>query len=170
MTDRQRWRGRRSGIHHRGIRTEWCAQHSRSGRRFRRQRHEDLPSNGTGLTTAYAGVSAGLAGTPARQCLRPEAITITGKGGDDIIYGDVLFTDTLAAAKGITTLAAGSGWAVFSLLETGAVAGSTSWTRAGTLAYIQSHQAELAGESGRSGGNDTINGGGGNDVVYGQER
>ncbi|MGM4906697.1 DUF5801 repeats-in-toxin domain-containing protein [Tardiphaga sp. 866_E4_N2_1] len=128
----------------------------------------NLPSNGTGLTTAYAGVIAGLAGTPA-SVLAAGSDTITGKGGDDIIYGDVLFTDTLAVAKGITTLAAGSGWAVFALLETGAVAGSNSWTRADTLAYIQSHQAELAGESGRSGGNDTINGGAGNDVVYGQE-
>ena len=43
------------------------------------------------------------------------------------------------------------------------------WTRADTVAYILAHQAEIAGESGRTGGNDTITGGAGNDVIYAQE-
>src|SRR3546814_9408286 len=43
------------------------------------------------------------------------------------------------------------------------------WNRQDTIAYIRANYTELAQESGRTGGNDTINAGGGNDVVLGQE-
>jgi large repetitive protein len=127
----------------------------------------NLTSDGNGLTSAYAGVIAGIAGTPAGVAAAGSD-TINGGAGNDLIFGDVLNTDTLATSHGID-LPAGSGWAVFALLETGTVTGYTSWTRADTLNYIQSHQLELSAESGRSGGNDVINGGAGDDTVYGQE-
>jgi Ca2+-binding RTX toxin-like protein len=49
------------------------------------------------------------------------------------------------------------------------------WTRADTINYIRTHAEELAHETvnsqgaGRTGGNDTINGGAGNDFLFGQE-
>ncbi|SBV34979.1 protein of unknown function [uncultured Sphingopyxis sp.] len=103
------------------------------------------------------------------------ADTITGGEGADVIFGDVLYTDTLAADLGVN-LAPGSGWAVFQTLE-GRVnaeaidpAGNgADWNRQDTIAYIRANYAELAQESGRTGGNDTIDAGGGNDVILGQE-
>jgi Ca2+-binding RTX toxin-like protein len=89
---------------------------------------------------------------------------IHGKDGADLIFGDAINTDVLAASHGLTT-PPGAGWLVFQQLE----AGSSGWTRADTLDYLKNHQAELAVESGRSGGNDSINAGAGDDIVYGQE-
>ncbi len=101
--------------------------------------------------------------------------TILGGGGDDLIYGDALFTDMLATDVGLTGYE-GAGWAVFEQLESGTVAGHESWTRTDTINYILEHQAELAQETttvddpdGRQGGEDTLDGGAGEDVIFGQE-
>nr|WP_283815768.1 VWA domain-containing protein [Bradyrhizobium lablabi] len=99
---------------------------------------------------------------------------ISGNAGNDVIFGDVLFTDTLADSHGLTnstTTPNGAGWLVFQQLEAhlSTLPAYQNWTRADTLNYIQAHQAELAQESGRTGGNDTINGGAGDDVIYAQE-
>jgi len=101
--------------------------------------------------------------------------TINGGAGGDVIFGDVLFTDTLATQLGVS-LPAGSGWAVFQTLEGRANLESidpglngADWTRQDTIAYIRTNYSALAQESGRTGGNDTINAGTGNDIVFGQE-
>jgi VCBS repeat-containing protein len=101
--------------------------------------------------------------------------TINGGAGGDVIFGDVLFTDTLATQLGVS-LSAGSGWAVFQTLEGRANLESidpglngADWTRQDTIAYIRTNYSALAQESGRTGGNDTINAGTGNDIVFGQE-
>ncbi len=91
--------------------------------------------------------------------------TINGGAGADVIFGDVVNTDSLAVSKGIN-LPAGSGWAVFQALEN---TPSANWTRAMTIAYIRANHAALAQESGRGGGDDIIHGGDGNDIIYGQE-
>ncbi|HAT9491155.1 TPA: type I secretion C-terminal target domain-containing protein, partial [Legionella pneumophila subsp. pneumophila] len=94
---------------------------------------------------------------------------IEGNQEDDIIFGDVLFTDKLAQDMGLS-LPKGSGWAVFEELEA-----NHGWSRQDTLNYIISHADELGREtvlsngSTRSGGNDVISGGQGNDRIYGQE-
>ena len=94
---------------------------------------------------------------------------INGGGGDDIIYGDVPFTDILAAAAGLSSPPS-SGWTVFQQLEAGQGTGSyATWTRADTINYLRVNQAQIAQESGRTGGNDIISGGAGNDIIYGQE-
>ncbi len=100
---------------------------------------------------------------------------INGGQGADVIFGDVLYTDTLAANLGVN-LAPGSGWAVFQTLEGRLNAESidpagngADWNRQDTIAYIRANYTELARESGRTGGNDTINAGAGNDVILGQE-
>jgi hypothetical protein len=102
---------------------------------------------------------------------------INAGAGNDIVMGDVPFTNDLATAAGLST-DPGSGWKVFQLLEGTTTAFTTShdpagdgaiWTRADTIAYIQSHAFQMAEESGRSGGNDTITAGSGDDVVFGQE-
>ncbi len=103
--------------------------------------------------------------------------TIVGGDGNELIFGDVLFTDDLAndVNPGVN-LPDGSGWAVFQALENRADAENTDpagdgadWTRADTVAYIKANAATLATESGRAGGNDTINAGAGNDTIFGQE-
>ncbi|WP_240233121.1 DUF5801 repeats-in-toxin domain-containing protein [Devosia lacusdianchii] len=95
--------------------------------------------------------------------------------GNDIVFGDVIYTDNLATQLGVN-LPAGSGWAVMQSLEnrpnnesSDPAGDGANWTRADTLAYIAANHATLAKESGRAGGNDTLNGGAGNDVLYGQE-
>jgi Ca2+-binding RTX toxin-like protein len=96
--------------------------------------------------------------------------TITGGDGDDFIFGDSLFTDTLAADQGLIT-DDGSGWQVFAELEEDT---ARDWDRDDTINYIQANHVEVAAESlldgaGREGGNDSIDAGAGNDTVYGQE-
>ena len=100
---------------------------------------------------------------------------INGGAGNDIIFGDVPFTDTLANTTGLSTQD-GAGWAVFQTLEGRSnnevidpAGNSADWTRADSIAYIQQNAAEIAHESGRTGGNDVISGGAGDDTIYAQE-
>ncbi|QPC91687.1 S-layer family protein [Mesorhizobium sp. INR15] len=101
--------------------------------------------------------------------------TINGGAGNDLILGDVPFTDALAVAAGLTTgtnaTLPGAGWSVFQKLEAhqSTVAGYMTWSRADTIAYLQAHPLASAQESGRTGGNDTITGGAGDDIIYAQE-
>ncbi|QBR83915.1 VWA domain-containing protein [Legionella israelensis] len=95
---------------------------------------------------------------------------IIGAGGDDIIFGDSLYTDLLADNEGLN-MPDGSGWAVFEELENN----HADWDRQDTIDYINNHSDELAQQtvlpngSGRAGGNDYIEGGAGNDHIYSQE-
>ena len=99
---------------------------------------------------------------------------IVGGEGNDLIFGDVLFTDVLADLHGLTTID-GAGWEVFERLEGGQSAAAPGWDRGDTVAYILNHSDELAQESistqgnGRAGGADLILGGDGDDTIYGQE-
>ncbi|TAL40257.1 MAG: VWA domain-containing protein [Alphaproteobacteria bacterium] len=94
---------------------------------------------------------------------------ISGGDGNDIVFGDAMFTDVLAASHGIA-MPAGSGWDVFEALEA-----ASGWTRADTINYIKGHLTELSQESTgsggeiRSGGNDVLDGGAGSDTIFGQE-
>ncbi|QDP72987.1 VWA domain-containing protein [Legionella israelensis] len=95
---------------------------------------------------------------------------IIGTGGDDIIFGDSLYTDLLADNEGLN-MPDGYGWAVFEELENN----HADWNRQDTIDYINNHSDELAQQtvlpngSGRAGGNDYIEGGAGNDHIYSQE-
>ena len=99
---------------------------------------------------------------------------LEGGEGNDIIFGDVLFTDDLAAMQGLS-VTNGSGWDVFAKLEAGESAVSPDWDREDTIEYIRNHAEDLAQESvdslghGRDGGNDVISGGAGDDLIFGQE-
>jgi hypothetical protein len=92
---------------------------------------------------------------------------ITGRGGDDIIFGDVPNSDALATAQGID-LPPGSGWFVFESIEAGESDSRPDWDRSDTIAYLRdpANQPNLVG-AGRGEG-DTIDGGAGNDVIFGQ--
>ncbi len=98
---------------------------------------------------------------------------LQGKDGDEIIFGDVLFTDDLASAEGLPTNG-GAGWEVFERLENGE-GNTASWDRDDTIAYIRANAVALSEESedsqgeGRTGGDDIISGGAGNDLIFGQE-
>jgi|GEM_PF-894416 len=91
------------------------------------------------------------------------ADSIIGGDGGDIIFGDVLNTDALNDEYSLG-LPHGSGWSVFAKLMN-----EQDWTEDEIVGYIKSHHSELADESGRSGGNDTLFGGEGHDTIYGQE-
>ena len=93
---------------------------------------------------------------------------IQGGGGDDIIFGDVVNTDALADAEGLST-AEGVGFDVFDVLV-----GSHGWDIDDVGDYIHDNHASLAAESQingetRGGGDDVLNGGSGDDIIYGQE-
>ena len=98
---------------------------------------------------------------------------IQGGGGDDIIYGDSVYTDDLANDQNLD-VNPGAGWAVFTKLENGE-GNDTSWDREDTINYIRQNADSLARESidvqgeGREGGDDIISGGAGDDVIYAQE-
>lgn len=99
---------------------------------------------------------------------------IYGNESNDIIFGDAVNTDTLAALHGLNT-AAGEGWEIFRMLEAGQSTINSVWSRAYTTSYIQNNALELSREvvtdAGvvRIGGNDTLYGGAGNDLIFGQE-
>lgn len=106
--------------------------------------------------------------------------TIVGGGGDDLIFGDVLYTDDLIAnlvSLGIldssydTGLTAGSGFAVFEYLENDT---TIDWSRTDTINYILDNADSLSANTTidneiRAGGNDTILSGDGDDTIYAQE-
>jgi Ca2+-binding RTX toxin-like protein len=87
---------------------------------------------------------------------------INGGAGNDIIFGDVPNTDTLAGTESVP-LPAGSGWSVFEYLED-----NTAWTRDDTIAYLRdpANLADLA--AGDRGEADMIDGGAGDDIIVGQ--
>ncbi|MCG8684020.1 MAG: DUF5801 domain-containing protein [Desulfobacterales bacterium] len=114
--------------------------------------------NGSGFDDLIAGDGGG-----ASEGLDPTGSDIINGGdGDDIIFGDVMNTDSLEGSS----LPDGSGWEVFQELEDNT---GNSWYRDNTLQYIEENHEELAEESGREGGDDTIHGGEGDDIIYGQE-
>ena len=129
----------------------------------------------TNVTSAeqLAAVVSVLGGSTAPAAAGND--TINAGDGADIVFGDVLHTDSLATARGVS-LPAGSGWAVFQTLENRAnnetadpAGNGADWTRADTVAYIAASHLALSAESGRAGGNDVIDGGAGDDIIYGQE-
>jgi len=104
---------------------------------------------------------------------------IFGADGDDVIFGDSLFTDLLAADEGVA-LPAGSGWSVIEALA-GNGFFDTDVSKsveeeimdflrdpANQAAYDFGAESELDG-SVREDGNDLIDGGGGADLIFGQE-
>ncbi len=105
---------------------------------------------------------------------------IYGNDGNDLIFGDALNTDGVFEdleneeydLSSIKDLPDGSGWEVFAELE---AANPGLWTREDTIRYIQENHETLAqetiGQHGevRYGGYDDIEGGAGDDIIYGQE-
>lgn len=136
----------------------------------------EIDSNGVALNIDDPNdLSQALAGaSPLNQLSSVGGDTLVGGDGNDIIFGDSVNTDTLAAAHGIA-LNPGSGWEVFAQLEAGQSTIDPSWSRADTILYIRDNAEELAAESigsggsTRSGGNDVIYGGDGDDLIFGQE-
>lgn len=99
---------------------------------------------------------------------------INGNEGDDIIFGDALYTDMLAADHGLD-VDPGAGWEVFEMLESGQSGVNPDWDRQDTLSYLMSNAEQLSAETvtdegvARIGGKDVLNGGEGNDLIFGQE-
>lgn len=109
---------------------------------------------------------------PLNQLTETGDDVLTGGDGNDLLFGDTLFTDDLATAQGLSTTP-GAGWTVIEQLEAG-LGNDVSWDRADTIAYIKANAVAMAEESvsngqGRQGGNDTLSGGAGNDIIFGQE-
>ena len=125
----------------------------------------DDPSD---LTVVLADTS------PLDKLLAAGGDQIEGGEGNDIIFGDVLFTDDLSDLHGLNSID-GAGWEVFERLENGESTTDAGWSRDDTIEYIRTHAEELAQESvnskgeGRDGGDDVINGGEGEDLIFGQE-
>ncbi|MGH1404766.1 MAG: DUF5801 repeats-in-toxin domain-containing protein [Alphaproteobacteria bacterium] len=125
----------------------------------------DEPSD---LTVALADTS------PLDKLSAAGGDKIEGGDGNDIIFGDVLYTDDLSDVHGLA-LDDGAGWETFERLENGESTVDPDWSRDETIDYIQNNAESLAQESvnskgeGRDGGDDIINGGAGNDIIFGQE-
>ena len=109
---------------------------------------------------------------PLNQLTETGDDVLTGGDGNDLMFGDTLFTDDLAAAQGLST-APGAGWTVIEQLEAG-LGTNAAWDRDDTIAYIKANAVAMSEESvsngnGRQGGNDTLSGGAGSDIIFGQE-
>ncbi|TVQ82805.1 MAG: VWA domain-containing protein [Micavibrio sp.] len=134
-----------------------------------------IDSNDNALDVADDDISAALSGaSPINQLNTVGDDVITAGAGDNIIFGDSLYTDDLAVDHGLSTLP-GSGWEVFARLEAGESATNPDWSRDDTIQYIRDNAEHLAQESlgpsgqPRQGGNDLLEGGFGNDIIFGQE-
>jgi T1SS-143 domain-containing protein len=135
-----------------------------------------IDSDGTALNVSNpSDLDAALAETnPLIKLSSVGDDVIAGGAGDDILFGDALNTDVLAADYGIV-VDDGSSWGAFAKLEAGESTVNSGWDRADTIEYIENHGEELAEESlnntgtGRSGGDDVLDGGAGDDVIFGQE-
>ncbi len=135
-----------------------------------------IDSNGSALNIVDpSDLTLALAGTnPLNKLSAVGDDVIEGNAGDDIIFGDVLFTDDIATLHGLTADNA-AGWEVFERLENGESAINSGWNRDDTIAYIRANAENISEESldssgnGRDGGDDTLNGGAGDDLIFGQE-
>jgi Ca2+-binding RTX toxin-like protein len=117
--------------------------------------HADIITTGEALSQVIGEIS----GSTSTKVLGSDEIH--SGDGNDIIFGDVPFTDALADAQGLgSTIADGSGWKVFQEL---------GWTEQQMVDYIKANHSALSAESGLTGGHDTIDAGAGNDIVYGQD-
>ncbi len=109
--------------------------------------------------------------------------SLAGGSGDDLIFGDSVFTDALKVLlspghPGLG-LPPGSGWAVIeALVNDGFFGDVPGEVNQNTMNFLRDPAIQelynlggesLAGGVGRSGGHDTIEGGAGNDTIYGQE-
>ncbi|WP_419901302.1 VWA domain-containing protein [Kiloniella sp.] len=127
----------------------------------------DSDSTATNITTSAQLTSVVGDLNPLNQLDVAGDDTIIGNDGDDIIFGDSIYTDHLG---GITE--DGTGFAVLNdLLSDTNGSGSNSDE---IVTYVQANHAALAVETvvdgiGREGGDDILNGGAGNDIIYGQE-
>ncbi len=109
---------------------------------------------------------------PLNQLTETGDDVLTGGDGNDLIFGDTINTDALATAQGLSTNP-GAGWQVIELLEAG-LGTNAAWDRDDTIAYIKANAVAMSDETvsngqGRQGGNDTLSGGAGNDIIFGQE-
>jgi von willebrand factor (fragment) len=98
--------------------------------------------------------------------------TINGGAGDDVIFGDSIYTDNLTWVNGNTGVAytaanhEGEGMNALKEYLKWSVNGGSDVGDQQILDYVQSNWSSLL--DGRStGGNDTLNGGTGNDVLFG---
>ncbi|WP_340119433.1 type I secretion C-terminal target domain-containing protein [Pelagibius sp. 7325] len=95
---------------------------------------------------------------------------IIGNAGGDLIFGDAVFTDILAGEEGVS-LPLGAGWDVIEAL----IDDGTLTSNAEIMALLRERAYEFGRESvnsegvGREGGDDTISGGAGADIIFGQE-
>ena len=130
-----------------------------------------IDSNGAALNVAsFEDLNAALQGaSPLNKLADTGDDILIGGDGNDIIFGDSVNTDALAASLGLGT-APGAGWEVFEMLEA-----DHGWSRQDTIAYIRENAEELATETldsngqPRQGGNDILYGGDGDDILFGQE-
>ena len=136
---------------------------------------DEIASNGDAINVRNPDdLNAALSGaSPLNQLEGVGSDHLVGGDGNDIIFGDSLFTDDLAAAHGLGT-APGASWEVFAKLEAGLSTVDPGWTRTDTMSYIRDNYLSLGRESvgsgsGRAGGNDVLEGGNGNDILIGQE-
>jgi len=136
---------------------------------------DEIASNGDAINVKNPDdLNAALSGaSPLNQLEGVGSDHLVGGDGNDMIFGDALYTDDLATAHGLGT-APGAGWEVFAKLEAGLSTVDPGWTRTDTMEYIRDNYLSLGRESvgsgsGRAGGADTLSGGNGNDVLIGQE-
>jgi len=136
---------------------------------------DEIASNGDAINVKNPDdLNAALSGaSPLNQLEGVGSDHLVGGDGNDLIFGDALYTDDLATAHGLGT-APGAGWEVFAKLEAGLSTVDPGWTRTDTMEYIRDNYLSLGRESvgsgsGRAGGADTLSGGNGNDILIGQE-
>lgn len=120
-----------------------------------------MVANATDLTAALKGVSTDIKQDPVGSDV------VKGGNGDDILFGDTLNTDALQWS-GRAAYPAGSGLAALKAYLKSEVTAGVDPTDEQIYAYLRENHAQFNVSGDLRGGHDILDGGAGNDILYGQ--
>ena len=127
-------------------------------------------TNAVSIVNTAAELAAALqGGSSSSELAAVGHDTVNAGDGHDIVFGDVINTDTLQwAGRDMTALPNGSGMLALTAFLKATVTGGVEPTDQQVYDYIRDHHQQFDVASDTRGGNDKLYGGEGNDILYGQ--
>ncbi|WP_343822180.1 type I secretion C-terminal target domain-containing protein, partial [Castellaniella daejeonensis] len=123
----------------------------------------EIVNDADGLNAALQG-----GGPDSIDPLPVSSDTLSGGDGNDILFGDVINTDNLSWAGRPENLPDGSGLDALKAYLKAEVLGGHDATNQDIYDYIKDHSDQFNVSGDTRGGNDALDGGAGDDVLYGQ--